>query len=330
MRFDIAARVRRSTGFTLEARFSCQADSVGVTGPSGSGKSTLLDAVAGIEPGARVVLGGTDLGSVPIERRGVAYVSQDPLLFPHLSVRANLLFSPRASDLGEVPDALGIRPLLDRMPRNLSGGERRRVALGRAILSRPKVLLLDEPFGGLDETRRRDAMSLLDRVRSSYRLPMVLVSHVAEELAALTDWTVRLEEGRVISSGPTVAALREAETRIDNYFEGEVVSAGRVRVEGTELACLLPERLSGRVRLACYAHDILLAREAPRAISARNVFSVRVANVIRIAEAVLVEIEKPALRALLTTEAATSLGLSPGTEAFAVVKATSVVYLGPA
>jgi molybdate transport system ATP-binding protein len=330
VKFEIAAEVVRPAGFRLQASIDCEADAVGLVGPSGSGKSTLLDAVAGIEPGARVVLDGRDASRLPLESREVGYVTQDALLFPHLTVRENLLYSPRAEGLGDVPAALGIGRLLDRKPRNLSGGESRRVALGRAILSRPRVLLLDEPFGGLDEVRRREAMSLLDRVRRAYRLPMILVSHLADEIIGLTDWAIRLDGGRVIAAGPSASVLRASETRIDNYLEGIVSRPGHVRVEEVEFHALLPEGVDGRVRVACYAHDVLLAREAPAGISARNVFPVRITSVAPAGDAILVGLEKPALRALLTAEAVSALGLRPGVDAFAVVKATSVVYLGPA
>ena len=330
MKFDIDARVRRSTGFTVEAKVACETRALGLVGPSGSGKSTLLDAIAGIEPGANVAFDGADQTSLAVESRGIGYVTQDALLFPHLSVRENLLYSPRADLLGDVPDALGIGHLLDRMPRHLSGGERRRAALARAILSRPRLLLLDEPFGGLDETRRREAMSLLDRVRRKYELPMILVSHLADEIIGLTDWTVRLEEGRVVGSAPSVQILRASETRIDNYFEGVVVGPGLVRVDEIELSVILPPKVDGHVRLACYAHDILLATEVPQHLSARNTFVVRFASVVAAGEVVLVEIEKPAIRAILTSEAAKSLGVAAGGRGFAVLKATSIVYLGPA
>jgi molybdate transport system ATP-binding protein len=329
LRFEIEARVRRASGFTLEAAIDCAARSLGLVGPSGSGKSTLLDAIAGIEPGARVVLDGVDCSADPLERRRVGYVTQDALLFPHLTVRENLLYSPNADGPGEIPAALGIARLLDRMPRNLSAGERRRVAVGRAILSRPRVLLLDEPFAGLDETRRREAMSWLHRIRGRTDLPMVLVSHLGDEIVGLTDWTIRLEEGRVVDSGPSASVLRASETRIDNYLTGVVVGPGRVLVDGVDLAAVVPADASGGARLACYAHDVLLAAEVPRGISARNVFPVRVSSVVRAGEAFLVEVGKPALRALLTAEAVERLGLRQGSDAVAVVKATSLVYLGP-
>jgi molybdate transport system ATP-binding protein len=330
MRLEVEARVARPSGFRLEAAFRCEADALAIIGPSGSGKTTLLAAIAGIEPGARVVLDGENWSGVPLHRRAVGLVPQEDLLFPNLSVRANLLHSPRADSLGDAPRALGIEHLLDRMPRHLSGGERRRAALARALLSRPRLLLLDEPFGGLDEPRRREAMSLLDHVRRRYRLPMVLVSHLAGEVIGLADWAVRLESGRLADSGPSAAVLRSSEALIDNYFTGEIAGRGRVRVDGIELAAMVPESASGRVRLACHAHDILLASEVPAGLSARNVFAATVVSTRSLGETVLVELESPRLRALVTPEAARALGIAPGARLFAVLKATSVVYLGPA
>jgi molybdate transport system ATP-binding protein len=328
VKVDVRARIRRPNGFTLDAAFACESDALAVVGPSGSGKSTLLEAIAGIEPGARVLLDGKDCSPTPLHRRDLGYVRQDALLFPHLSVRSNLLYSPRASGIEPVVEALGIAHLLDRMPRHLSGGERRRVALARAIVSRPVLLLLDEPFAGLDEPRRREAVSLLDRARRSFSISMILVSHLADEVASLTTWAVRLEEGRVAASGPSLQTLRAGETAIDNHFEGEAVAPGRVRVGDVELVVAAPAQ--GRVRLACYAHDILLALEPPRAISARNCFRARIASISGAAGAVVATLEAPPLRVLLTPQAVEELALQPGREVIVIIKATSIAVMGPA
>jgi molybdate transport system ATP-binding protein len=269
-----------------------------------------------------------DCSPLPLEARGVGYVTQDALLFPHLSVRENLLFSPRATGLGDVPDALDIAHLLDRRPRHLSGGERRRAALARAILSNPRVLLLDEPFGGLDDTRRREAMALLNQVRRTFQLPTILVSHLADEVIGLTDWAIRLEEGRVVARGPSASVLRASETHIDNYVTGIVSGPGSVRVDGVDVVVVLPETANGPVRLACYANDIFLATQAPVGISARNVFRTRIVSIEETGGTLLVEIEKPRLRALVTPGAIESLALRPGVEVFAILKATSIAYLG--
>jgi molybdate transport system ATP-binding protein len=328
VRFEIEARVARGNGFALEAAERCEAEALGLVGPSGCGKSTLLDAVAGVEPGARVVLDGVDCSRMSVEERAVGYVTQDALLFPHLTVRENLLYSPRAQGLGDVPEALGIARLLDRRPRSLSGGERRRAALARAILSRPRLLLLDEPFGGLDETRRREAMALLDQVRRSYRIPMILVSHLADEVIGLTDRAIRLEDGRVVARGTSASVLRASETGIDNYFTGTVVGPGKVRAGGVELAAALPESASGELRLACYAHDVLLARGAPEGLSARNLLRTRISAIVPAGGSALVDLEGLPFRALLTADAVESLALKAGDEVHAVVKATSIACVG--
>jgi molybdate transport system ATP-binding protein len=330
MKFDLELGVSRSSRFRLEARVTCDTEALGLVGPSGSGKSTFLDAVGGIESGGRVVLDGIDCSGIPLERRGIGYVTQDALLFPHLSVRSNLTYSPRAQDPGPVTRALGIDHLLDRMPRNLSGGERRRVALARAILARPRLLLLDEPFGGLDDVLRREAMAVLGRVRRTFQIPMILVSHLADEVIGLTDWAIRLEAGRVVGSGPSASLLRSRDTRIDNTFTGTVLGPGRVQVGSHELTVLLPDEVRGDVLLACYAHDILLALEAPRGLSARNVFPVRISSVTPVGDAALVELEAPPLRVLVTGEARDTLDIRPGTSKIAILKATSITYLGPA
>lgn len=330
MRFELSVRVRRPAGFTLSADLRCETPALGIVGPSGSGKSTLLDAVAGVLPGARVRLDGEDLSSLPLHRRRIGYLAQDALLFPHLSVLDNLRYSPRPGEVEPVATALDIPHLLDRMPRHLSGGERRRVALARAILSHPRLLLLDEPFAGLDEARRREAMSLLDRTRRRFRLPIVLVSHLAEEVIGLTDWSVRLDSGTVAAQGPSASVLRAGETRIDNFFTARVLAPDRVRVGGTELSAMLPAGVNGDVRLGCYAYDILLANDIPGSISARNCFWTSVSDLAHAGDAVLVTLEDPPLRVLVTDTSARRLGLERGTRVAAIVKATSIAYLGAA
>jgi molybdate transport system ATP-binding protein len=328
MKFEIAAKRARSNGFVLDAAFACDAGALAIVGPSGSGKSTLLDAIAGIEPGARVSIDGVDYSSTPLHERRVGYVTQDALLFPHLSVRENLTYSPRAGSIEDAAEALEITALLDRKPGTLSGGERRRVALARAIVSRPALLLLDEPFSGLDELRRREAMSLLGLVRNRFGLSMILVSHRADEVIGLTDWAVRLESGRVAASGPSLSILRSGEVNIDNYIVGRVVGPGKIDVGGVELFARVGSE--GSVRLACYAHDILLATEEPRGISARNCFWSTVASIAPAGDAMLVTLGAPPLRVLVTPEAVRSLQLGSGKRVVAIIKATSLAYMGAA
>jgi molybdate transport system ATP-binding protein len=329
MRLQVEASVRRSADFQLSVSIDTEAQVLAVVGPSGCGKSTLLDVLAGVLPG-RVVLDGTDLTDVPLHRRRVGWVTQDSLLFPHLDVRANLAYSPRAEGLEEVAAALDLTALLDRRPRNLSGGERRRVALARALVSRPDVLLLDEPFAGLDAQRRRAALSLIHTVRRRFAVPVVLVSHLADEVVGLADQAVRLEQGRVVATGPAASVLRAGETHIDNHLEGDVMGPGEVAFHGTTLRLSLPEGMSGRVRLAIYAHDILIARSMPESLSARNALPTSVVDLTPAGGFVLVSLALAGLVVTLTPEAVAELELAPGVEVLALLKATSIDCLGPA
>lgn len=192
----------------LMAQLDTTATHLAISGPSGAGKSTLLRVLAGAERRAvgRLEVGGatwldTDRRlRVPEWERRVGWVPQDALLFPHLSVEANLRFGHRpeaAPSFEELVALLEIGPLLGRSSRHLSGGERQRVALGRALLSAPRVLLLDEPFASLDRPLRRRLTAMLGELRVAHPVPTVLVTHDAEDLGALADETWTLADGRL-------------------------------------------------------------------------------------------------------------------------------------
>jgi molybdate transport system ATP-binding protein len=212
MRIAVAV-LHRQGDFTLDVAFESDAHVVALFGPSGSGKTTLLHVMAGlIRPqDARVSIGGrvlTDTGAgiaVPAHRRRVGYVFQDGRLFPHLTVRQNLLygrwFTPkreRYGSLDEIVSLLGLAPLLKRDPRTLSGGEKQRVAIGRALLASPRLLLMDEPLASLDAARKAETLPYIERLRDELRIPIVYVSHSAEEVERLAQEVVRLEDGRRI------------------------------------------------------------------------------------------------------------------------------------
>jgi len=330
VKFSFRVQIRRAVGFALDVDLSGEADGLGIVGPSGSGKTTLLNAIAGLEPAERIELDGARLDALPAHERGLGYVGQDALLFPHLTVRENLRFSPRAGPIEPVVEALSLANLLDRKPGTLSGGERRRVAVARALASRPRALLLDEPFSGLDEMRRREAMSLLAHVRAQFGLPMILVSHVPEEVVGLAGKMLRIEEGRAVSLTPSLEALRPGETRLDNYWTALVVGPGRARVGRTNLSVSLPEGVSGAIRLGVYATDAILARSAARGVSSRNALSCRVESVWRVGDACLVRVLEPSLLVSVTREAARELQVRPGKAIRVLLKSTAIAYLGPA
>jgi molybdate transport system ATP-binding protein len=206
--------------FTLVAAFELEARAAALFGPSGAGKTTILDAVAGLRTPRRgtIAIDGRELFSserrvnLPPHQRHVGYVPQDVALFPHMDVRGNLLYGthpasrsahrrdePLSPDLGRVLSMLEIESLVDRRVTDLSGGERQRIALGRALMSGPSVLLLDEPLAAVDVPLRRRILPYLRRVRDELEIPIVYVSHDRAEVDTLADVVVEMEAGRVTS-----------------------------------------------------------------------------------------------------------------------------------
>ena len=213
----LALEVEKRLGdFSLAAGFTTAGGVTALFGPSGAGKTTLANMIAGlIAPDrGRIVLDETVLFdsaarcNVPAHRRRIGYVFQEGRLFPHLSVAGNLDYgrwmcglAPDAAELKRIVALLDIGHLLARRPGKLSGGERQRVAVGRALLMRPRLLLLDEPLASLDAARKGEILPYLQRLRDEARVPMVYVSHHAGELRRIASCVVRLEAGRVTAIG---------------------------------------------------------------------------------------------------------------------------------
>ncbi|GIQ77630.1 molybdenum ABC transporter ATP-binding protein [Bradyrhizobium sp. RD5-C2] len=213
LRVDITKQLGE---FSLTAAFTSEGRVTGLFGASGSGKTSLINTIAGLvrpDRGTIVIDGETvdDTAAgihIPTYRRRIGYVFQDARLFPHLDIRQNLDYGRRMNGLTEDPaqhkrvvDLLDIGALLDRRPGKLSGGERQRVALGRALLSKPRLLLLDEPLGALDESRKLEILPYLVRLRDEAGVPMVYVSHDAAELRQLATQIVMLRHGQVTAFG---------------------------------------------------------------------------------------------------------------------------------
>ena len=213
----LAIDVQHSIGqMALETKLTLEAGFTALVGPSGAGKTTLLNIIAGvIRPSngsirfnEEVWLDTSDGIVEPAHHRQVGYVFQEPRLFPHLNVRRNLTYgrwlTRRRGNAVAFDDAvalLGLGDLLDRRPTRLSGGEAQRVALGRALLSRPRLLLLDEPLASVDVSRRNEVLPYLDRLRSEYGIPMIYVTHTISEVQARADRIVVLEGGKVVGLG---------------------------------------------------------------------------------------------------------------------------------
>ena len=292
----------------VEARFSSAARVLALFGRSGSGKSTVVNMIAGLvapERGRVVINGETLFDSerginVSVEQRGVGYVFQEGLLFPHLSVRQNLQFgaarrggASTGVPFDQVVSLLGIEPLLGRSAPTLSGGEKQRVAIGRALLSRPRLLLMDEPLAALDTGRRSEILRLIERVRDECNVRIVYVSHSIGEVSRLADDVVLMNEGAVIACGGTEEIFNRSDLRpYTGRFEGgALIEAHAVRhdaryflttfaFDGGELIAPGVETAIGaRVRIRIRARDVTLATTRPQGISVRNVIEGRVAAV---------------------------------------------------
>jgi molybdate transport system ATP-binding protein len=213
LRVDVSKRLGE---FSIEASFTSEGRVTGLFGASGAGKTSLINMIAGLLRPDRGIIAIDDemlddtanRTHIPAHRRRIGYVFQDARLFPHLDVRQNLDYGRRMNRLVDDPaqrarvtDLLDIGGLLDRRPGQLSGGERQRVALGRALLSKPRLLLLDEPLGSLDEERKVDILPYLVRLRDEAGVPMVYVSHDVDEMRQLATQIVMLGRGRVTAFG---------------------------------------------------------------------------------------------------------------------------------
>jgi molybdate transport system ATP-binding protein len=347
----------RLGSFVLDARFEASGGLVALFGRSGSGKTSIINIVAGlIRPDrARVAIDGTVLVDtergmfVPRHRRRIGYVFQEGRLFPHLTVRQNLLygrwFAPQAAGRGDhlegVVDLLGIGSLLERRPGRLSGGEKQRVAIGRALLANPRLLLMDEPLASLDEARKAEILPYIERLRDESKVPIVYVSHSIAEVARLAMIVVLMSEGKVATVGPTAEIMQRldlfpltgraeagavieatVERHDDSFGLTELASrAGRWRLQR------LDAPVGARLRLRVRARDVMLARSAPTDLSALNVLPGVVAA-IGPHDGPIVEIRVDcngeALVARLTRYSVERLGLAPGTPVFALIKTVAL------
>ena len=344
--------------FTLDVDLRVPGEGItAVFGASGSGKTTLLRCVAGLEraPEALVRIAGETWQDssrglfLPTWQRPLGYVFQEASLFDHLDVRGNLAFARRrAGAVREVFDEerllqlLGIAHLLDRRPHQLSGGERQRVAIARALATQPRILLLDEPLAAVDAARRQEILPWLERLRDELRLPMLYVTHSADEVARLADHLVLLQEGRALASGP----LAETMARTDlPTLPGEEAGAllhgtiaerdtawqlARVAFEGGAL--WLPDAglEAGRaVRVRVLARDVSVALAPPQHSSIQNVLPCTVRTIApgsHPSQAMLqLAAGESLLLARVTARAVDQLQLAPGQPVWAQVKSAALV-----
>lgn len=350
----IEIRVRKALGdFTLDA--DIDAPPQGITalfGKSGSGKTSLVRAIAGaLKPDSgRIVVGdrvffdserGIDL---PINRRGVGYVFQDARLFPHLSVKGNLLYGykrangRRKLEIADVVELLGISGVLERRTHALSGGEKQRVAIGRALLAQPELLIMDEPLSSLDPARKSELLPYIENLRNEFGLPIFYISHAFSEVVRLADQLAVIDAGKVIRCGPLIELASEpALSPLFGRFEaGSVIDCtvlahdddvelstlsfpgGQLRVPRIDLG--LGEPLRVRIR----ARDVALSLSRPMDVSITNRLPGRLVAIADqsgpYTEAIVDVGGGVTIRSLITRESAIRLGLEPGLAVWALVK----------
>lgn len=352
----ISVAVQKRVGdFALDARFESGAGVTAIYGVSGAGKTSIVNAIAGLNrpDRGRITVGETTLfdsgGDVFVapERRGIGYVFQEDRLFPHLSVRRNLEYGRRrlgglalGPDLHSVVDLLGLGDLLDRLPHHLSGGEKQRVAIGRAVLSRPRLLLMDEPLANLDAARRNEILPFLERMCRDLAVPIVYVSHAIDEITRLADTLVVVDGGKVLAVGPVsdvtarldVSPLtdqRDAGTVLDGRIEDHDATYRLTTVSFMGGHLVIPE-IEGTVgeplRLRIQARDVAIATSPPSDISTLNCLPGVITQIGAPRHAhqdVQVDVGMPIV-ARVTLRSVADLGLAPGLNVTALIKSVAV------
>ncbi|MCB1519708.1 MAG: molybdenum ABC transporter ATP-binding protein [Hyphomicrobiaceae bacterium] len=355
MTLDVALE-HRFGNFEIAISFAAPHGITALFGRSGAGKTTVINAIAGlVKPrSGRIVADAATLFDtsrgidLPTHARRIGYVFQESRLFPHLSVRQNLLygrwFAPRAvrqQRLDDVVDLLDVARLLDRQPGELSGGEKQRVAIGRALLASPRLLLMDEPLASLDEARKSEILPYLERLRDEVRLPIVYVSHSISEVARLATTIVAISDGRVARVGPTAEVMSDPDTfpLMGRQEAGAILPAKVLRHDLhdglTELVTsggrLLTPRVEAPpgtdVRVRIRARDVILALAEPQGLSALNILPVTIRK-LGSQDGVVVDVAITCgtddLLVRVTRRSVERLGLAAGKSCFAVFKSVAV------
>lgn len=343
---------RYEGGFEIEIEFELARRVTSLFGPSGSGKTSVLAMIAGfvrpdrgkVKLGVDVVLDTDRNICLPPERRSVGMVFQDHLLFPHYNVEANLRYGQRHRQrrhrtirLAQVAKVLEIEGLLRQYPHQLSGGERQRVALGRALLSGPELLLMDEPLASLDAALKERILAYLERVVNEWKIPTVFVSHAQAEVRRLADWVVVMEKGRAVAAGPPDEALTQPEPlgwkdslgpvnllRVDRVEAFDDHTTARI---GEQMIYLPPQETppASHVFVQFSPADVTLSRHDVNGLSVRNHLQGHVCQLVSLAHAAFVAVDiGQILWAELTPQAAKELELQPGAEVTCLLKAHSL------
>lgn len=339
----------RFPDLALKIDFDAPGGVTALFGPSGCGKSTTANAIAGlmhpdlgrIELDGRVLFDKSQGVDLSPQDRHIGFVFQDSRLFPHMTVAKNLRYSSRfrkgaTRDFDRIIDMLALGPLLKRHPTMLSGGERQRTAIGRALLSNPQLLIMDEPLAALDQSRKDEIMPWLERLRDEAGLPIIYVSHSVSEVLRLATTIVMLERGHVLHAGRADAVLSDArwaatlgQREAGALITGQIIGRdkdGMTRVATQAGSLLLPDVPSdaGKIlRLRIFAHEVILAREAPSGLSALNILPAIVTQIQ--GGHVQLKLGDELMLAQITPRSVEALDLRPGSPCHAIIKSVSVL-----
>ncbi|WP_321284471.1 molybdenum ABC transporter ATP-binding protein ModC [uncultured Vibrio sp.] len=357
---SIKVKFKQSLGetyFDINLELPCNGISA-LFGRSGAGKTTLINVISGLVTptqgkvtiGEHVLYDSDESINLPTHKRKIGYVFQDSRLFPHYSVKGNLMYGVKEKDdayFDTVTELLSIKPLLKRFPTSLSGGERQRVAIARALLSKPNLLLMDEPLASLDMPRKREVMPFLEELSEKVNIPIVYVTHSLQEIIRLAQNLAIIDHGRIITSGKledvwASHAMRpwQSFSEHSSLFEGKIASHhaqyALTSVTLGHSASLWVQKVEGEpgtpIRLQVRASDVSIALERPVGTSIRNVLPATVQSIEQVnvgddKQSITVSLqldENCCLWAKITPWALDDLNLKLGDAVYAQVKGVSV------
>ena len=353
---NIIINAKRQRGeFALDVSLALSNGLTAIFGKSGSGKTSLINLISGLDQpdeghisiGSRVVFDKTQHINIAPENRQIGYVFQDGRLFPHLSVHNNLVYSRRflkpvlnPAIFDQIVELLDIAPLLNRRPATLSGGEKQRVAIGRALLAEPQLLIMDEPLASLDASRKADILPFIENLRDQLNTPIIYVSHAMEEVIRLSDSLVLMDHGQVVAHGDVEQIMSRLDLKplTGRYEAGAVLS---VRIAGHNALHKLSELSFGgqtlwvpghdlpigsELRLRIRARDVSISLQKPVGTSVLNIFEATITEIVADGGPhceVLMDVGAP-LIARITRKSVDDLGLEVGQKVFASVKAAAI------
>ena len=352
----IAVDIEQQLGaFHLKVKFAAEAPIVGLFGRSGAGKTSVINAIAGITRPRRGSIRINDLFlfdavkgiDLPPEERRIGFVFQDALLFPHMDVESNLLYgqrlrSPKDRFIDEVRvvELLGLGALLRRKPKALSGGEKQRVAIGRALLAQPRVLLMDEPLAALDVPRKAEILDYIERLRDELTIPIVYVSHSVTEITRLADTVVVLSDGKCLAVGEVEEVMGRLDLKpaTGRYEAGSVLDTRVTAHDAKDLLTTLSfdggqlivphldASIGERVRARIRARDVSLSIQKPTGISILNVLAAHVTAIDQETGPIVdlqLAVGGATLVARITHRSFEQLGIQTGQKLYALIKAVS-------